>query len=179
MLDTLPIRREGLTEFTYSRMLCPWLCDYRGWSLFLDADMLVLGDIVEVFGMGNLSSDLMVVKNKIRFEWPSLILFNNEACQRVTPDFVEKYPDLLGLGWTDRIGSLPAEWNHCVGYDAPRKDAKLVHFTQGVPYFPETDGTEYVEEWRVELESAVFAEPWETLMGNSIHAPHVRARNAA
>jgi hypothetical protein len=39
-LKTLPIKRRGLTEFTYSRFLVPYLCDYQGWSLFLDTDFV-------------------------------------------------------------------------------------------------------------------------------------------
>jgi hypothetical protein len=31
------------------------------------------------------------------------------------------------------IGELPAEWNHLVGVNEPNPDAKLVHFTLGVP----------------------------------------------
>ena len=37
------------TDFSFSRFLVPWLCDYRGWALFLDADMLCLGDIAELW----------------------------------------------------------------------------------------------------------------------------------
>ncbi len=48
VLETLPIGRQGLTPFTYSRFLVPWLCNYEGWGLFLDLDMLALGDISEV-----------------------------------------------------------------------------------------------------------------------------------
>ena len=38
-------------------------------------------------------------------------------------------------GSTDEalIGELPARWNHLVGYDAPRADAALVHYTLGGP----------------------------------------------
>ena len=48
-LKTLPIKRQELTEFTYSRFLAPYLCDYQGWSLFLDVNMLVLEDIAKLF----------------------------------------------------------------------------------------------------------------------------------
>jgi hypothetical protein len=84
--------------------------------------------------------------------------------------------DPFGLWWASSVGTLPEEWNHCVGYDDPRNDAKLVHFTQGVPFFLDTEGTEYVDEWRSELEASVHAESWESLMGNSVHAKHIRAR---
>ena len=45
MLHSLPIERTGLTEFTFTRFLVPWLCDYRGVGIFMDSDMLVLGDV--------------------------------------------------------------------------------------------------------------------------------------
>src|ERR1700730_13973383 len=52
-LKTLPIKRRALTEFTYSRFLVPYLCDYQGWSLFLDTDMLVLEDIAKLFELAD------------------------------------------------------------------------------------------------------------------------------
>src|SRR3972149_2649516 len=63
----LPLRRSGLTPFTFSRFLVPWLCNYEGWALFLDADILVLGDVSELFAQVNDKYAVMVVKNKMRF----------------------------------------------------------------------------------------------------------------
>ena len=37
VLDNLPIKRHGLTPFTFSRYLLPWLNKYEGWAIFLDA----------------------------------------------------------------------------------------------------------------------------------------------
>jgi len=42
ILSTLPITRRGLTPFTFSRFLVPWLCNYQGHALFLDADMFLV-----------------------------------------------------------------------------------------------------------------------------------------
>ena len=39
ILETLPITRRGLTPFTFSRFLVPWLCDYSGPAIFMDADI--------------------------------------------------------------------------------------------------------------------------------------------
>ena len=33
------------TEFAFSRFLVPYLSDYKGWSLFLDSDMMFRDDI--------------------------------------------------------------------------------------------------------------------------------------
>lgn len=71
------------------------------------------------------------------------------------------------------VGELPAAWNHIVGYDEPRTDAKLVHFTQGIPAFPEIRGCEYTEQWMEEQKKANTTEPWAQLMGPSVHAVRV------
>ena len=36
------------TEFTYTRFLVPYLCGYQGKAIFIDCDMLCLGDIAEL-----------------------------------------------------------------------------------------------------------------------------------
>jgi hypothetical protein len=175
-LKTLPIKRRGLTEFTYSRFLVPYLCDYQGWSLFLDTDMLVLEDIAKLFELADDRHTIQLVKNKLRLD---LILFNNAKCRELRPAVIDDMSrDPFGLWWASSVGALPEEWNHCVGSDDPRNDAKLVHFTQGVPFFLDTEGTEYVDEWRSELEASVHAESWELLMATSVHAKYVRARSA-
>jgi hypothetical protein len=53
----------------------------------------------------------------------------------------------------DLIGALPDRWNHLVGYNAPRKDAALVHYTLGGPYFDEYRGCEYAKEWFAERDA--------------------------
>lgn len=139
--------------------------------------MLVLGDIHE---LGDGPASVWVVKNKLQFEWCSMMLFNNELCSGLTPEFIDdKRNELFDLSWAKNIGSLPPEWNHCVGYDQPRPDAKLVHFTQGIPFHEETGDGEYVQEWRDELEYCVSSVSWEEMMGNSVHAKYVRARNVS
>ena len=146
--------------------------------MFVDADMLALGDVADLFARR--SGDVAVVKNRIGMEWCSMMLFDNERCKVLTPSFVEDPKNaLFDLKWAKEIGDLPSLWNHCVGYDVPRTDAKLVHFTQGIPFHSETEGTEYVDEWRSELESCVSSVSWHEMMGNSVHAEHARARLAA
>lgn len=173
VLEALPIKRQGLTPFTYSRFLCPWLCDYEGWSLFLDVDMLCLDDIAKLFAHRSDYFDVMVVKNeKRKFEWSSMMLFDNSQCTKLTPEYIEAGRP-LSMDWARNIGNLPSRWNHLVGYDEPRTDAGIVHFTQGVPAWPETAGCEYASEWKRELASCLHVEPWANLMGQSVHAERV------
>lgn len=174
VIKTLPIQRRGLTPFTFSRFLVPYLCDYTGWALFLDIDMLLLDDVSKVFKLADDKYAAMVSKNEHKFEWASAILFNcaHPANAVLTPEFVETAEKLHAIQWMDEslVGDLPREWNHLVGYDKPRDDAKLVHYTQGVPAWPETDKCEYAEQWRFERNMCNNAMSWISLMGNSVHA---------
>lgn len=177
VIQQLPIKRTGLTPFTYSRFLVPQLCGFEGWGLFLDLDMLVQGDIAELFDLADENSAVMVVKNGARFEWASVILFNcgHPDNRKLTPEYLETAEGLHGIAWTEKIGSLPAEWNHLVMYDPP-KPAKLLHYTAGMPCYPETKDLGYAEEWMKELKQSTTIAPWAQLMGNSVHAKPVLER---
>lgn len=178
VLPTLPIKRSGLTPFTFSRFLVPYLCGYEGWALFLDIDMMARADIAELFDLCDDSNAVMVSKSPLRYEWASLMLFNCAKCRALTPEYVEVATGLHSIGWAkpEEIGGLPGEWNHLVGYDDPNPDAKLVHFTQGVPAFPETQASEHGDEWRHVASGAFSSLSWQKLMGNSVHAGPVRER---
>ena len=204
VLETLPITRKGLTPFTWSRFLVPYLCDFKGLAVFMDADILVQADIKELL---DIVSDLRdtngripavsVAKNKARFEWASVMVFNCEHPDNtvLTPDFIQiTDKGLHGIAWTDSIGDIPDEWNHLVGYDELRqvrvqhsvgdKDevaqstelspgmshAKLIHFTQGVPAWPITADCEYAEHWDLDKQFMNSAQDWEKLMGHSVHS---------
>lgn len=173
VIEQLPIKRAGVTPFSYSRFLVPWLCDFEGSALFLDVDILVLADIVELFGMLD-GSAVMVSKNRLRFEWASVMLFNcaHPENRILTPEHVESAENLHQIGWTNAIGELPGEWNHLVMYDPP-KPAKLVHYTAGIPCFPETKDLGYAEEWLAAVKAATSAKPWRVLMRNTVHAKNL------
>jgi hypothetical protein len=179
VLSTLPIDRQGLTPFTYSRFLVPWLCDYKGWAVFLDSDILALDDINKLMDFADPAKAVMVAKNDLRFEWSSVMLFNCEQCDLLTPGFVQDAPHPHSLMWAKGIGELPARWNHLVGYDQPNSDVSLVHYTQGLPCFPETHTSEHGESWRLHAREAMSALSWQELMGNSVHAEPVRKRLAS
>jgi len=167
------------TDFSFSRFLTPYLSDYSGWSVFMDCDMLVLDDIAKLYALRNDQYAVMVIKHdhnpreQIKFldqpqsryqkkNWSSVMLFNNSQCSALTPEYVNAASglELHQFKWLDsdeRIGSLPPEWNHLVGYDPPRPDASLVHFTLGGPYFCEYRHCEYANAWFEERERMLFA----------------------
>jgi len=173
VLPTIPLTRTGLTPFTWSRFMVPWLCDYKGWALFMDIDMILRDDISKLFALADDKYAAMVSKNSMKFEWASLILFNcgHPSNKVLTPKNIESAKSLHGMNWLkdEEVGALPGEWNHLVGYDTPREDAKLVHFTQGVPAYEETKDSEYAKEWNTDAQAAMGTQPWATLMGHSVH----------
>jgi len=171
IIDQLPITRRGLTEFTYSRFLVPWLCDFKGTALFLDADMVVDGDIAELFECASPAAGaVQVAKDQPAFEWPSAMLFNCALCRVLTPDYVENQANkLLDLAWGE-VGEFPAEWNRCIPYSESTGPAKLYHFTQGIPCWPETAGRDEDQVWHEAHQAMNNTVEWHELMGRSVHA---------
>lgn len=156
------------TEFSFSRFLVPWLCNYSGYALFLDCDMLVRCDIAELLPYLPYTNAVSVVKHDYtprtetkflgnvqskypRKNWSSVMLFNcgHYHCRRLTPDVVNTQSGayLHRFEWTDRIGTLPPEWNYLVGEDQPEVVPKIVHYTLGGPYFPEYANCDFSSEW--------------------------------
>lgn len=168
------------TEFSFSRFLTPYLCDYRGWAIFMDCDMLVLDDIAALWKLCDERYAVQVVKHvhvpkeEVKFlnavqtkyekkNWSSVMLLNCARCTALTPDYVNNASglELHQFKWLDGdhlIGDLPHRWNHLVGFDPPRADAGIVHFTTGGPYFDEYRDCEHASEWFAERD-AMVAEP--------------------
>ncbi len=163
------------TDFSFSRFLTPFLSDYAGWSVFMDCDMLMLEDIAGLYALRDERYAVMVVKHDHvpkearkfldqpqtayqKKNWSSVMLFNNARCRALTPNYVNTASGLeihqfKWLANDELIGEIPARWNHLVGYNPPRRDAALVHYTLGGPYFEEYRDCEYADEWRRERQA--------------------------
>ena len=159
------------TEFSFSRFLVPYLCDYEGWALFMDCDMLVLDDMAELWKLRDENYAVQVVKHdhvpkeKTKFlgqtqskyekkNWSSVMLFNNAKCKALTPEFVNTGTglELHRFQWLDsdgEIGEIPHRWNHLVGYDEKVSTDQVsnLHYTIGGPYFDDYRDTDYADEW--------------------------------
>jgi hypothetical protein len=169
------------TAFSFSRFMTPHLSGFEGWSVFMDCDMLMLDDIVNLWNLRDDRYAVMVVKHHhvpketIKFlgepqtkyekkNWSSVMLFNNARCRALTPKYVNEASGLdlhqfKWLGNDDLIGALPDRWNHLVGYNPPRKDASLVHYTVGGPYFGAYRDCEYSKEWLAERDAMLRVIP--------------------
>lgn len=164
---------DGSNHFIYTRFLVPYLMQHEGWAIFIDGDMIVRGDISELWNLRELDKDVMVVKHDYktrrtekylgaknedypRKNWSSVILWNcnSHPNRRLTPEFVQRATgaELHRFSWLEdrRIGELPKEWNWLPDEYGSNPDAKLLHYTLGTPCFHEFADTPQGEEWHRE-----------------------------
>ena len=176
--------RSGLesTDFSFTRFLAPYLCDYKGWAIFTDCDMLVTADIAELWALRDDKYAVMCTKHdyqpvgdtkflgqvQTKYEkknWSSVMMFNNARCTALTPEVVSTETGLFlhqfkWLGNDDLIGSLPLSWNYLVGEHQPAmRTPVLIHYTLGGPYFEKYRDCEFADLWRAELARLNFATP--------------------
>ena len=164
------------TEFTITRFLVPHLNKFTGWAAFCDCDMVWRSDPSELFSQVDDSKAVMVVKHDYtpqegtkmdgqlqmpypRKNWSSMILWNCghpknkaldlETVNTASPSFLHRFE------WLDDedIGTLDHNWNWLVGwYDVERDgDPKIIHYTEGGPWFEETRHCEFGHIWKQEL----------------------------
>jgi len=116
--EQVPLEREvhdlQTTSFAFSRFLVPYLMRFRGHALYMDCDMLCLGDVAELLEHADHRQAVSVVKHdytpstatkflnqkqsvypelpngETRKNWSSLMLFNcyHIACAKLVPGFV-------------------------------------------------------------------------------------------
>ena len=175
ILRTLPITRRGLTPFTFSRFLVPWLCNFQGQAIFMDADMLLLSDIHDAFEDQTNDHALSVVKSIAKFEQTSFMAINcgHPANKILSPDYIQNTnQNLLTLEWLneDQVGTLDSKWNQLIGYEEVSTQSGNLHYTMGIPAYEETSTCEHGHFWSAQLKLAISSAPWLEIMGNSVHA---------
>ena len=175
---TRGIDKLASTEFTFTRFLIPELCNFKGWALFMDCDMILKTDIKELFDQADNQYAVMCVQHDYspsattkmdgqqqtvypRKNWSSVMLFNcgHKSNQTLTQDLVNN-PEITGaylhrFSWLKdkEVGELSPEWNWLVGHYKEPEDGtpKLIHYTEGGPWFENYRNCEYHQDWKDEL----------------------------
>ena len=169
---TRPMDPLSSTEFSFTRFLVPTLMNYDGWALFVDCDVLFLKSPKELFALANDNYAVMVAKHDYRptektkmdgkiqhmyprKNWSSVVLFNcsHPSNKALTKDMVneESGQFLHRFSWLkdDEIGKISHEWNWLVDWYQEPDDGqpKLLHFTEGGPWFDKYSNCSYSDKW--------------------------------
>ena len=171
-----PIDKLASTEFTFTRFLIPELANFKGWAVFMDCDMILTTDIKELFDQADDKYAVMCVKHdyKVKEEfkmdgqkqtiyprknWSSVMLFNcgHPSNARLDQDMVNE-KELNGayfhrFSWLEdsEIGELDHTWNYLVGVYNDIEKPKLLHYTEGGPWFENYRHCQYNQVWKTEL----------------------------
>ena len=170
-------------QFIFSRFLVPYLNQFTGLALFMDGDMVVNGDIAELFRVDRYGKAVHVVKHDYtprdskkylgavqqgypRKNWSSVVLWDcsHYKTKKLTPEYVSNASgaELHRFAWLDddEIGELPKGWNYLCGEDNQEPDVekrKLLHWTRGTPCFSEYESSENAEVWWKEYNKTIHA----------------------
>jgi lipopolysaccharide biosynthesis glycosyltransferase len=165
------------TEFTFTRFLIPELAHYQGWALFMDCDMILTTDIKELFDQADDQYAVMCVQHDYtpregvkmdgqqqtvypRKNWSSVMLIN---CAHPSNAILHKElvndPEISGaylhrFSWLkdEEIGELDHTWNYLVGVYNDIDVPKLIHYTEGGPWFENYRNCEFHKLWKEELQ---------------------------
>lgn len=163
-------KKDGSTEFTYTRFLVPYLNNYKGWALFCDCDFLWQCSPEEILSYASNDHAVLVVQHPEylpksptkmdgksqssypRKNWSSLVLWNCEhpANRYMTPMVIRNSTPswLHQFGWLkdQEIGSLPREYNWLAGYYHDG-DPRAIHYTDGGPWFENYRDCDLADRW--------------------------------
>ena len=183
-----PDDEKGSTEFTFTRFLVPHLTDYTGWAVFCDCDVIWQVGIEDLMQQADPQYAVMVVQHeytpteqlkmdgKIQYpyprkNWSSVILWNcdHPSNKMLTKDVVnhETGAFLHRFQWLpdSAIGALPTVYNWLVNWYHEPEDGKpkIIHYTEGGPWFDNYTNCEYGANWEREknkyLEASKPPEP--------------------
>ena len=175
---TRPVDKLASTEFTFTRFLVPELANFKGWAVFMDCDMILTTDIKELFDQADDKYAVMCVQHDYtpkegmkmdgqkqtiypRKNWSSVVLFNcaHPSNARLTQDMVND-PELNGayfhrFSWLkdEEVGELDHTWNYLVGVYDDIETPKLIHYTEGGPWFENYRNGEFSLRWKEELQA--------------------------
>ena len=144
--------------------------------------MFLVSDICEMTQYFNDDHAISVVRSIAQFEQSSVMLFNNAHPKNktLTPDFVQHTEgNMHGLCWLEdhEIGEMDGKWNQLVGYQKCQGVTGNLHFTMGVPAFPETSTSEFGQIWTDCAKRAIgVTKSWGEIMGPSVHSLKVNNR---
>jgi hypothetical protein len=158
----------------------PWLVGYQGKAVFMDNDMLCVGDVRELDELPVDSLHLRCRKHDYRptsrrkmygcpqtsyprKNWSSLMILNCGNLRVWSKRFVESASGAqlhqFDLIPDSQIGDIPEGWNDLTDM---RSGTRLLHMTEGGPWFPEYENCPGADLWRTYRDEMELADKAET-----------------
>jgi len=137
---SLRVKYRNYTEFSLYRFLIPQLCNHRGRGIYLDSDMVCLGDIGELFDLPMDGCDFLSVRAYDTNRWgPSVMLIDCDRCRFDLEQICDEtdaglysyteftqFDDRYLARHPQKIGVLDPNWNV---FDRCDEQTKLIHYT--------------------------------------------------
>lgn len=166
---------DGTNAFTYARFGVPEVSGFAGFAIFADAsDMLLVGDLKDLWKMRDKKYAVQVVKHDYktkhprkylgqdmesanedypRKNWSSLVIWNCGHMAHFRHRKELRSDDgafLHRFAWLDdeEIGEIPVEWNWLADEYGENEDAKLLHWTCGMPGFYQYKNAPHASKWQ-------------------------------
>jgi hypothetical protein len=120
------------TCFSNFRLAVPILAGFKGRAIYLDSDMLVLGDVAELLDLPIVPGKVWLCTSQKRTD---VSVFDCEELGWPTLQELQESAQTLyhWRHWANRLGlldcSLPDEWNCVDGWGYVHGQTKLVHFS--------------------------------------------------
>lgn len=173
---------DGTNQFHLCRFGVPEACGWSGWALSLDgSDMLVRDDLSKILALRNSKYAVQVVKHDYKTKqrrkylgtameadnqdypmknWSSVILWNcghkahfdaRNELRGTDGSFLHRF------AWLDdeQIGEIPVEWNWLADEYGENKEAKLLHWTCGMPGFYQYREAPHAHLWQQAMRNVV------------------------
>lgn len=160
----LGLKLKMYTGFSFYRFSIPEKCGYKGRAIYLDADMVVLGDIQELYELDMDGHNALALSGGKGIWYTSVMLLDNDKLQHWK---VKEWVALINAGLTsyqgtmsgqssgmnaEDFGPLPPYWNNFDYYD---DNTRLIHYTH-VPSQPwKKGGHKYRGAFLEELKAAL------------------------
>lgn len=168
----LHLKYRNLTEFSLYRYLIPALCSFEGRAIYLDSDMVCLGDIGDLFDSSvdgydflakreyaerdgekmRASSTLLIDCERCRFDLDQIFaeidqgLYTYTEFSQMGKRFLTRHPY--------RIGEIDPEWNV---FDRRNGKTKLIHYTN-----------QFTQPWK--YRGHAFGEVWFSYLWDALAA---------
>jgi lipopolysaccharide biosynthesis glycosyltransferase len=136
---SLRVKYRNVTEFSLYRYLIPQLCGHRGRAIWVDSDMICLGDIGELFDLPMHGCDFLSIKAYDGQWGPSVMLIDCNRCRfdlelicdeidagKYTYSEFTRFSERFLAHHPYKIGVLDPNWN---SFDHVDERTKLIHYT--------------------------------------------------